>query len=107
MENQANVEFKISCMRFSGELDECDKRYISYIWVNKYYWLSVDVTKDRPFGKFKRLPRDGLIPSLVAYICFAATTFEIIFSRKVRTKRKKIKKGKSIDGLSNFKIQNK
>ena len=48
MENQTNVEYKISSMRFPGECDKCDKRYLSYIKTNKNYWLSVDVTKRRP-----------------------------------------------------------
>ena len=47
-----------------------------------------------------------MIPSIVVYICLAATTFEIISSKKVRTKRKKTtKKRNSIDVLSNLKIK--
>ena len=76
------------------------------IRANKNYWLSVDVSKSRPFEKVRTLPRESLIPSIVAYICLAATAFEIISSRKVRTKRKKMKKGNSIDVLSNLKIKN-
>ena len=47
-----------------------------------------------------------MIPSIVVYICLAATTFEIISSKKVRTKRKKTtKKRNSIDVLSNLRIK--
>ena len=47
-----------------------------------------------------------MIPSIVVYICLAATTFETISSKKVRTKRKKTtKKRNSIDVLSNLKIK--
>ena len=41
---------------------------------DKNYWLSVDVTKSSPFKKIKTLPREGLIPSIVAYICLAANS---------------------------------
>ena len=58
---------------------------------NKSYWLSVIVTKSSPFKKLRTLPREGSIPSIVVYICLAATTFEMISSKKVRTKRKKAK----------------
>ena len=43
--------------------------------------------------------------SIVAYICLAAATFEIISLRKLRTKRKKIKNGNSIDVLPNLRIK--
>ena len=47
-----------------------------------------------------------MIPSIVAYICLAATTFEMISSKKVETKRKKtIKKRNNIDVLSNVRIK--
>ena len=46
------------------------------------------------------------MPSIVVNICFAATTFEIISSKKVRTKGKKTtKKGNSKDVSSNLKIK--
>lgn len=45
------------------------------------------------------------MPSIVAYICLAAATFEIISLRKLRTKRKKIKNENSIDALPNLKIK--
>ena len=51
MENQTNVEYKISFKGFSGKCDKYDKRYFSRIRTNKNYWLSVDVTKSRPFKK--------------------------------------------------------
>ena len=106
MENQTNVEYKISFMGFSGKCDKYDRRYFSYIKTNKNYWLSVDVTKSSPFKKIRTLPREGLIPSIVVYICLAATSFEIISSRKVITKRTKTtKKGNRIDVLSNLKIK--
>ena len=106
MENQTNVEYKISCMGFSGKCDKYDKRYFSYIRTNKNCWLSVDVTKSSSFKKIRILSRDGLISSIVLYICLAATTFEITSSKKVRTKRKKTtKKGNSIAVLSNLKIK--
>ena len=92
-------------MGFSGKCDKYDKRYFSYIKTNKYYWLSVNVTKSSPFKKIRTLPREGLVPSIVVYICLAATTFEIISSRKVRTKRTTTKKGNCIDVLSNLKIE--
>ena len=66
----------------------------------------LDLTKSSPFKKIRTLPHEGLIPSIVVYICPAATTFEIISSEKIRTKRKKTtKKRNSIDVLSNFKIK--
>ena len=106
MENQTNVEYKISFMGFWGKCDKYDTRYISYIRANKNYWLSVDVTKSSLFKKIRTLPRDGLMPSIVVNICFAATTFEIISSKKVRTKGKKTtKKGNSKDVSSNLKIK--
>ena len=72
----------------------------------KNYWLSVDVTKSSPFRKIRTVPREGLISSIVVFICLAATAFEIISSKKVRTKRQKTtKKGSSRDVLSNFKIK--
>ena len=47
-----------------------------------------------------------MIPSIVADICLAATTFEIISSKKVKTKRKETKKKRdSMDVLSNLKIK--
>ena len=86
--------------------DKYDKRYFSYIRTNKNYWLRVDLTKSSPFKKIRTLPHEWLIPSIVVYICLAATTFEIISSKKVRTKRKKTtKKRNSIDVLSNLKIK--
>ena len=106
MENQTNAEYKISYMGFSGKCHKYDKRYFSYIRTNENYWLSVDVTKSSPFKKIRTLPREGLIPSIVVYICLAATTFEIISSKKVGTKRKKTtKKRNSIDVLSNLRIK--
>ena len=51
MENQTNVENKISFIGFSGKCDKYDKRYFSYIRANKNYWLIVDVTKSSPFKK--------------------------------------------------------
>ena len=106
MENQTDVECKISLMGFSGKFDKYDKRYFSYIRTNKNYWLSVDVTKSSQIKKIRTLPREGLIPSIVVYICLAATTFEVISSKKSRTKRKKTtKKGNSIDVLSSLKIK--
>ena len=106
MENQTNVEYKISFMGFSGTCGKYDKRFFSYIRTNKNYWLRVDLTKSSPFKKIRTLPHEGLIPSIVAYICLAATTFEIITSEKIRTKRKKTtKKRNSIDVLSNLKIK--
>ena len=45
------------------------------------------------------------MPSIVAYICLAAATFEIISLRKLRTKTKKIKNGNSIDVLPNLRIK--
>ena len=106
MENQTNVEYKISFMGFSGKCHKYDKWYFSYIRTNENYWLSVDVTKSSPSKKIRTLPREGLIPSVVVYICLAATTFEIISSKKVGTKRKKTtKKRNSIDVLSNLRIK--
>ena len=102
MENQTNVEYKISFMGFSGKCDKYDKRYFSYIKTNKNYWLSVDVIKSGPFKKIRTLRRESLIPSIVVYICLAATTFETISSRKVRTKTTK---GNRIDVLSNLKVK--
>ena len=47
-----------------------------------------------------------MIPSIVADIGLAATTFEIISSKKVKTKRKETKKKRdSMDVLSNLKIK--
>ena len=93
-------------MGFSGTCDKYDKRYFSYIRTNKNYWFRVDLTKSSPFKKIRTLPHAGLIPSVVVYICLAATTFEIISSEKIRTKRKKTtKKRNSIDVLSNLKIK--
>ena len=47
-----------------------------------------------------------MIPSTVADICLAATNFEIISSKKVKTKRKETKKKRdSMDVLSNLKIK--
>ena len=82
-------------MEFSGKCDKYEKQYFSYIRTNKNYWLSVDVTKSSPFKKIKTLPREGLIPSIVVYICLAATTFEIISSKKVtqQKERKQQRKG--------------
>ena len=71
MENQINVEYKISFMGFSGMCDKYDKQYFSYIKTNKNYWLSVDVTKSSPFKKIGTLPRESLIPFIVVYICLA------------------------------------
>ena len=71
---------------------------------NKNYWLSIDVTKSSPFKKIITVPREGLIPSIVLYICLLAATFES--SKKVRTKRKKTtKNGNSIDVSSKLKIK--
>ena len=78
-------------MGFSGKCDKYDKRCFSCMRTNKSYWLSVNVTKSSPFKKIRTLPREGSIPSIVVYICLAATTFEMISSKKVRTKRKKAK----------------
>ena len=88
MENQTNVEYKISFVGFSGKCLKYDKRYFSYIRTNRNYWLSFDVTKSSPFKKIKTLPREGLTPSIVVYICLAASTLEIIPSRKFRTLKK-------------------
>ena len=65
---------------FRKESDKYEKRYFSYIRKNQNYWLSVDVTKSRPFKKIRTLPREDLIPSIVVCICLAVTTFEIISS---------------------------
>ena len=47
-----------------------------------------------------------MIPSIVAYICLAAATFEIISSKKFGTKRKiTTKKRNNIDVLSNVRIK--
>ena len=106
MENQTKVEYKILFVEFSGKCDKYDKRYFSYIRTNKNYWLRVDLTKSSPFKKIRTLPHERLIPSIVVYICLAATTFEIISSKKVGTKRKKTtKKRNSIDVLSNLRIK--
>ena len=51
MENQTNVEYKMSLMGFSGKCDKYDKQYFSCIRINKNYWLNVDVTKSSPFKK--------------------------------------------------------
>ena len=53
MENQTNVEYKISFMGFSEKCDKYDKRYFSYIRTNENYWLSIDVTKSSPFKKLE------------------------------------------------------
>ena len=76
-------------MGFSGKCDKYDERYFSYIRTNKNYWPSVDVTKNSSFKKIRTLPREGLIPSIVVYICLAATTFEIISSKNITTKERK------------------
>ena len=91
MENQTNVEYKISFMGFLGKCDKYDKRYFSHIRTNENYWLSVDVTKSSPFKKIRTLPRKGLIPSIVVYICLLATTFEIISSKKINKKKENSK----------------
>ena len=47
-----------------------------------------------------------MIPSIGVYIYLAATTFEIISSKKIRSKRKSTaKEGNHIDVLSNLKIK--
>ena len=78
-------------MIFIFKCDKYDKGYFSHIRTDKSYRLSVNVTKSSPFKKIRTLPREGSIPSIDVYICLAATTFEIISSKKVRTKRKKAK----------------
>ena len=108
VENQANVAYKILFMEFSGKGDKYDKRYFSCMTTNKNYWLSVDVTKSGLFKKIRTLPREDLIPSIVIYIYLTATTFEVISSKKVRTKRKKVtKKGNCIDNLSSVPLRTK
>ena len=47
-----------------------------------------------------------MIPSIVAYICLAATSFEITSRKKVRTKRKEAtKKRNSLDVLPKLKLK--
>ena len=89
---------------FIFKCDKYNKGYFSHIRTDKSYRLSVNITKSSPFKKIGTLPRKVLIHSLVVYICLAATTFEIIFSKKVKTKRKKTtKKRNGKDALSNLK----
>ena len=76
MGNQTKIEYKILSVEFSGKCDKNDQRYFSYIRANKNYWLNVDVTKSSSFKKNRTLPLEGLIPSIIVYICFAATSLK-------------------------------
>ena len=89
MENQAKVENEISFIRFSGKCNKYGKRYFSYIRTDKNYWLSVDVTKSSPFKKIRTLPPEGLIPSVVVYICLVATSKKGQNKKKGNNKEKK------------------
>ena len=100
-----SLECKISFKGFLRKYDKYDRRYVLFTRTNKNYWVSVDVTKCNLL-KVKRLPREGLIHFIFEHICLTTIPFEIVSSKKVRTKRKKTtKKGDSIKALSHLKIK--
>ena len=51
MENQTNVEYKISFMRFSGKCGKYDKRYFSYIRTNEIF-LYIFVLQQRSLKQY-------------------------------------------------------